>query len=394
MISPTLLGQLAALHELLTTLPTTIPENDCYQRYNPRLESLAWYLGRAVYVEAFWLREVVDDDDRLTKRVRPLFDPRLASDAAEVTLPPREHLLNWALEIQEEDLLRLANPAMLPAHPLLQDERLIGFIIQELALIYERMLLVLSARQLRQHERDFRPARALRAGTDEIRMAEINFGHYRLGGDPRHPHYDNEVPSQVVELHGSRIAVRPIGNAWFLGFIQAEGYQRDELWSEEGRQWRDQHASMHPWYWRRNAQGEWYEVGLNGPLDLHPDEPVRGISLHEAEAFSRWLAGLDSNYRGAVLQHEYQWEMAARNQLIEDTGRAAEWCANRFFAYDGFTPFPDIESRRDQFKTVEHSVRGSHLHSQKILRRPSLRRHAPADAGWLLNTTRLVFPPA
>ncbi len=394
MISPTLLGQLAALHELLTTLPTTIPEGDCYQRHNPALESLAWYLGRAVYVEAFWLREVVADDDSLTKRVRPLFDPRLASDAASISLPPREHLLNWALEIQEEDLLRLANPAMLPSHPLLQDERLISFIIQELALIYEHMLLVLSARQLARHDTDFRPTQTLRAGHDEIVMAEINFGHYRLGGDARHPHYDNEVPSQVVELHGCRIAVHPVSNAWFLDFIQAAGYQHDEWWSEDGLLWRAHNASAHPWYWRLNPHGEWYEVGLNGPLGLPPDEPVSGISLHEAEAFSRWLAGHNSDYRGAVLQHEYQWEIAARNQLIEDTGRAAEWCANRFFPYDGFAPFPDIESRRDQFDTLEHSIRGSHLHSQKILRRPSLRRHAPAGTGWLLNTTRLVFPPA
>ncbi len=392
MPSPTLLGQLAALHELLTALPTRVPEADCYRRFLPDRESLAWYLGRAVYLETFWLREVIAGDDGLTARVRGLFEPGLGGEAAP-SLPPREHLLNWALEIQEENLLRLANPGALPEHPLLGDDRLLAFIVQEEALLYEEMLLVVQARQATMTSPDYRPRLPLRAATQPIERAEIPFGHYRLGGDPARPHYDNELPPQVVELHGSQIAKRPVSNAWYLAFIEDDGYRDDALWTDAGRAWRDRQGREAPTWWRRNGAGEWFEIGLNGPLDLPAEEAVGGLSRHEAEAFARWLGTRHADYAGAVLQHEYQWEMAARHQLIEDTGRVFEWCANAFFAYDGFTPFPDIDARREQFSHAHASLRGSHLHSQKILRRPSLRRHAPAEDAWRLSGCRLVFPP-
>ena len=391
MPSPTLLGQLAALHELLSALPTRVPEADCYERFDPALESLAWLLGRAVYLETFWLREVVAGDDRLTARVRALFEPGLGDEAP--PLPPRDHLLNWALEIQEENLLRLANPGALPPHPLLDDDRLLAFLVQQEALLYEDMLRVLQARQGRLKHDDFHPREPLRAATPPIDAAGIEFGHYRLGGDPERPHFDNELPPQVVELHAARIARKPVNNAWYLTFIEAGGYADEACWTDAGRAWRQREQRVAPAWWRRDSDGEWYEIGLNGPLDLPPDEPVGGLSRHEAEAFANWLGHHHTEYQGAVLAHEYQWELATRTQRIEDTGRVLEWCGNDFFAYDGFTPFPDIDERREQFARGDASLRGSHRHSQKILRRPSLRRHAPADDGRQLAGCRLVFPP-
>jgi len=65
-------------------------------------------LGRAVYLELHLLRGVVMGDDDLAARVRHLFAeaqaPRSELDAQ---LPPRDHLLNWAGEVFDQDLSNL-----------------------------------------------------------------------------------------------------------------------------------------------------------------------------------------------------------------------------------------------------------------------------------------------
>ena len=57
-----------------------------------------------------------------------------------------------------------------------------------------------------------------------------------------------------------------------------------------------------------------------------PEEPISGICHHEALAFAAWTASLRAGLKGAVLQHEYQWEVAARSGRIGGTGRVWERC--------------------------------------------------------------------
>ena len=68
---------------------------------------------------------------------------------------------------------------------------------------------------------------------------------------------------------------------------------------------------------------------MNGPMPLFADQPVSGLTAHEANAFAAWASANGEGLSGAVPQHEYQWETAARMGLLENTGRAWEWCANR-----------------------------------------------------------------
>ena len=66
---------------------------------------------------------------------------------------------------------------------------------------------------------------------------------------------------------------------------------------------------------------------------------------------------------GAVLQHEYQWEVAARTGAISD------------------------------FSEGPYTLRGGCLHTQPALRRASLRQGAPVDLQAGFCGARLVFPP-
>ncbi len=395
MTPPELLAQLSGLHERTRDLLRSLPAGEVNRRFAPGLAALGWYLGRSVYRETYWLREVLAGDSDLTARVRQTFTPgALDLDDQCAALPPPDHLANWAREIQDEHLRRLATPGALPEHPLLDGHRLTWFLLQELARDYETMLAVLHARQLGQHDPHYRVAVPLSPQRPGPEAATVVQGHFRVGSRNEPFAYDNELPPQAVELAGFRIARRPVSNAEYLAFIEADGYQTPEHWDEDGQAWLADRRPEAPLHWRRDAQGQWYAVGLNGPADLAPEEPVSGIGRHEAQAFARWAAGLGGAMAGAVLQHEYQWEIAARAGLIEGAGRVWEWCSNPFHPYPEFVPFPDAEVSQAAFDARHFSLRGACLHTQRCLRRASFRAWGLPEERHRYSGLRLVLPPA
>lgn len=387
------LAQLSNLHQMLNQLLQSVEEGDIYRVYHPRLASLAWYFGRSMYLETYWLREIVQADAEMTQRVRHIFSPSTPPTEQQLQqLPPKDHLLNWALELQEDNLMRLANPGLLGEHPLLADGRLHWIIVQEHARNYESMVLVLNQRKLAELP-GHRVEHPLFPGQLDTEMVEIHRGYYRVGADQDPAAYDNEEPTQAVELSGFRIQLTPVANASWLAFIQAAGYTAQDLWSSAGWTWRQKAKISHPHYWRQDREGNWYAIGLNGPFELIPEEPVSGISRYEAEAYANWLSTLGSEYRGAVLQHEFQWEVAARTRVIRGYGSVWEWCANLFQPYNDYTPIEYLEGRTLDFDHNKFSLRGACIHTQRALQRPSFRNRAHADENHLFAGMRLVFPP-
>lgn len=393
MHSHQLLGQLSGLHQMMGHLLGSVPEEACYRRFHPALPPLAWLFGRCVYLETYWLREVVWAEPDMTARVASLFGTGVEVDEALTDrLPPREHLLNWALELQEENLTRLANPARLPDHPMVAQGRLLPLLVQQQAMLVEQMLAQLNERSL-QEPTDFSVTTPLLSTTPSEQHADIHQGHYRIGAKDDIAAIDNELPPNIVELHAFRIDRHPAGNGAWLGFLEAGGYDDAGLWSHEGWEWK-QHQSAHPHHWRRDANGHWYGIGLNGPFELLAGDAVSGISHHEAQAYANWVSGLGGIFEGAVVQHEYQWEVAARSQAITDYGRVWEWCANPFHRYSGYLEPRNPEEATQDFDAGHFSLRGGCLHSQRIQRRSSYRHHDSPGHRFGFRGTRLVFPPS
>jgi len=386
------LGQLSHLHELLIQLVASLPDAELRRCRHPALYPPGWYLGRAVYLETYWLRKRLAGDDDLAHRVRHIFAKGACTPAAAgALLPPPDHLLNWALEIQDEHLTRLANPGLLPpGGP--DPEWLASWLLQSESLVYEELLLAVNAGRLGTPTAAFEVARPLVPAPLDDDIVAVAQGHYRIGAREGVA-FDNELPPQMVELHNFRIAARPVSNAQYLAFMQAGGYARDDVWSEDGLVWRDRTRTGQPFAWRADAAGHWYGLGLNGPYELLPDEPVNGVSYFEAQACAAWAAAQGGALQGAVLPHEYQWETAVRMQAITDIGRSLEWCANRFAPYDQYRRPDDPELATADFDDRHFSLRGTTLHTQPCLRRPSLRRCGRPGDNHRLAGFRLVFPP-
>jgi gamma-glutamyl hercynylcysteine S-oxide synthase len=396
MTNPALLGQLTDLQEMQRDLLTSRDASLCELRPNPELASLNWYYGRGVYLELLWLREHLCGNDDLSQRVRHLFATGMERlDESCAQLPGRDHLIHWATEIRDEHIRMLATPGALPEqHPWMQDDRLAWFLLQEQAKLYENMLLVLyQSRLMEPDSAHYHCAEPLQPAQPAWETRELSQGHYRIGGrdDPRA--YDNERPPQAVELSSYRIALTPVSNAQYLEFMRQGGYQDDALWSEAGRIWLSEHPHTHPEYWRQDLQGNWYEIALNGPTPLPPEEALTGISQHEAQAFASWVSRQSEANEGAILQHEYQWEIAARSGVLSRSGRAWEWCGNPFQPYPEFEPFPDNTVSEEAFRLPAQTLKGGSLHTPKVLRRASFRHWAGAGDRHHLAGIRLVFPP-
>jgi gamma-glutamyl hercynylcysteine S-oxide synthase len=391
MTHPAILSQLSNLQAMMGDLARGLPADDARRRWHPRLAPLAWYLGRAVYRELHWLREVLTGDADLADRVRPIFATG-EEEASGEGLPPLDHLLAWAEEVWGEHLRRLATPGAWPNNALMQHDRLAWFLLQETAKDYEAMLWVLLARRLTRPEAapDGEP---LLARPPTAAAVEITQGHYRVGarGDPIA--YDHELPPQAVELSNFRIAPLPVTNAEFLGFMLAGGYARLDLWDPPGQAWLSTQRSAAPWHWRQDDQGQWYALGLKGARTLSAEEPVSGLSRHEARAYAAWVASLGGGLAGAVLQHEYQWEVAARTGHLQGTGRVWEWCANPCHPYPDFSPFPDASVSPTAFAAQHGVLRGASLYTPGCLRRASYRHCADPSDRFRVSGLRLVFPP-
>ncbi len=317
MTHPNILGPLNNLYQMQAQLLESATETDAAHQFHPELGSLNWLFGYSVYQELHWLREVLMGDNDLVKRVEHLFCP------AELTLheqcehmPPRDHLLNWGSQIRDEHLMRLANPNTLAKHPMLENDRLQWFLLQEQAKHFETMLLVLNQRSLHNLNEVYQVKIPLTAGMPHWKTKEISQGHYRIGARNRPDAYDNELPPQAVELSSFRIALQPVSNSQYLAFMEAGGYANPDLWPEAGWTWQLTAQKSHPEYWQHDADGNWYSIGINGPSDLSPDEPAYGINQYEAQAYTNWVDSLGGEYAGAILQHEYQWELAARSSVI------------------------------------------------------------------------------
>jgi formylglycine-generating enzyme required for sulfatase activity/energy-coupling factor transporter ATP-binding protein EcfA2 len=108
---------------------------------------------------------------------------------------------------------------------------------------------------------------------------------------------DNEKPQREIYLDNFMIGKYPVTNEEFKEFIDDGGYDKEEFWTKEGWQWREENKIYEPKYWHDR---KWNA----------PNFPVVGISWFEASAYVSWLSKRTGNpYR---LPTEAEWEKAAR----------------------------------------------------------------------------------
>ncbi len=119
-------------------------------------------------------------------------------------------------------------------------------------------------------------------------LLDVPEGKVHLQKDFNHPFYgwDNEYGLHQAEVAAFAASKYLVSNQEFLAFVEAQGYQTEQYWSEEGLDWLQFSQAAHPCFWRKTELG-WSLRLMLEEVPMPWDWPVE-VNYHEAKAFCQW----------------------------------------------------------------------------------------------------------
>ena len=371
---------------------------DVHKQFNALMSPVVWDVGHVGNFEEYWLlRELTGrpaHDERYDEMYNPFDNPRWVR--GDLPLLDRDEAYRYIADVRGEALDVLHSTELDPEAPLLADGYVYNMVIQHEAQHQETVLQALDLRD------DLEPYvvaadRQLPGGraVDDTERVLIPAGPFLMGTDDRTFAYDNERPQHTVELAAYEIDRFPVTARRYAAFIDAGGYRRQALWSDEGWQWIQEEGFDAPQGWIPDLGGGWLIRRFGHVRPLDPAEPVHHVSFHEAEAFAafeggrlptepEWekaaawdpgsgrsrtypwgeaapspqLANLDHVHWGPVRVGSYPRGASAYGveQLLGDT---YEWTTSFFEGYPGYTTFPYPEYSEVFFGRDHRVLRGA-----------------------------------
>jgi len=378
-----LIKALETSQNTLLTVMDALPAEDCYKQYHPDLSPIAWHLGHCAFLEAYWIREVVLEDNTLTASLKDLYFPWLSPKTERARrMPGYLEQLKFSRTLFDEHLGILQQLAdKKKEHKLLDKNYLLHFLLQHNYQHVETMEQVLRQRAYQLEWENSVPG-IIEPDPYSAPSNSFNADEMKFGNEQSQVAYDNERPLYSTRVETFALAQRAASNSEYLGFMESGGYTERRYWSDAGWQWLQTCQVSAPESWRRNDQGNWYCLTAVGPDELQPHDSVDGISLYEAEAFA--------SYAGGRLPHEQEWEYAA-SRSDQQPSQAWVWCGNTFFPYPGFKPYPYDGYSLHWFDGKHHTLRGGSRYTAAAIRRPSFRNFYTPEKRHVFAGVRVAF---
>jgi len=214
-------------------------------------------------------------------------------------------------------------------------------------------------------------------------FVDLPAGIHMVGHDGSGFCFDNETPRHDELIAKMRIARHLVTNAEWLEFIAAGGYATPSLWLSDGWAVVQAEGWQAPGYWR-SQDGAWHSMTLAGLQPVDPAAPVLHVSYYEADAFAR--------FAGKHLPSEFEWEVAARANVIADAfGIAWQWTRSAYLPYPGYQAADGaLGEYNGKFMVNQMVLRGSSLATPEGHARASYRNFFYPPARWQFSGLRLA----
>jgi iron(II)-dependent oxidoreductase len=367
--------------------------------YSPAINPPRWEMGHVAWFQEHWVLQRALGRAPGRPDAAALWNSAIVPHESRwrLSLPGRSETIAY-LERVRDDVLGALRDAPDPLPRSLEYFTMLGVFHEDMhgeAFAYTRQNLGWPAPESPREPADVRPAGPWSGD------ATVPGGRWRLGAEPDPAPlfvFDNEKWAHDVELRPFRIARAPVTQAELAEFVDDRGYEREELWSEEGWAWRGRVGARHPLYWRRGTNG-WERRIFDHWTPLAPHRPVIHVCCFEAEAFCKWAR--------RRLPTEAEWERAAagapmsvnanldmrRGDTVDVgafpegdssvgcrqmTGNVWEWTATSFQPYPGFIRDPYAEYSEPWFGT-HRVLRGGCFATRGRLLRPTWRNFYTTD---------------
>eukprot|EP01061_Rhynchopus_euleeides_P002061 TRINITY_DN11578_c3_g1_i3.p1 TRINITY_DN11578_c3_g1~~TRINITY_DN11578_c3_g1_i3.p1 ORF type:complete len:727 (+),score=364.13 TRINITY_DN11578_c3_g1_i3:120-2300(+) len=156
------------------------------------------------------------------------------------------------------------------------------------------------------------------APTNEL--VEVAAGHVRVGrrentgDDDAVFGWDVDYGVDEKEIAGFSASKYLVSNQEFQEFMADGGYERDDVWTEEGLGWRNFRKATHPHFWVQKEGGFRYRMWAE-EIELPLSWPCE-VNNHEAKAFCNWKGAREG--KKLRLPTEAEWQLMYDRSLPQD----------------------------------------------------------------------------
>lgn len=406
---------LAEMRERTLALVAPLSDADITTQHDPKQSPVTWDLGHIANFEEQWLVQRLTGNPPLHEGFQDVYDairnPR--PTRRELPLLGRREVLDYMGAVRSRTLKVLEAADLGADDPLLRDAFVYDMVLQHEAQHQETILITLQMLPAGRYVPGVRREKPQRVRPVPEGMVRVPGGPIPQGTSRSARTYDNEWPQHEVDVAPFWIDRAPVTNGEFLRFVKAGGYERSELWDEDGWMVRQALSWDRPLSWETDGSGAWRTREMDRVVPLPVDQPVIHVSWFEADAYARWA--------GKRLPTEAEWETAATWDArtgakrhvpwggawapalanldhtrfgpaavgtgLADTpcgcvgmfGDAWEWTASEFTRYPGFEHFPYPEYSEPFFDSGWYVLRGGSWATRPIVARGTFRNWATQE---------------